>query len=470
MKPLPLRPPLSSSREILHQNCGAGVPPAISPLRLPKPHPPRRRILIQPRVSIHSRASVLGLDAGPRESADSHPADAESIVHPVLRFFITLLLVVLTLASAGVVAFGTHPALAQYPSGLSWITLSRRLQWPLTSLCLILCIALIALVVSGKRRAVWLIFLAPVLFLFYQRFAGDEFRRMAVLDNPPFVEADKASFLKAESPVIGLVLEGQPYAYPCGALALSPVILHADADKRMILLYSPYAGRAQAFVIDNTIKPRELDIVSMPADALLVYNSRIGQFINGFTGLTLKNDHPEGFHNSIELHKTTWRDWRSINPDTKVLATAMSASNEKPHSRFPARPVQMDLPADTRVAVLATARPVVLQASKFSSAEVLNLTAGGTNLLLFRDKGTGKLRAFDRAVKGDLFPKFTRKSVPKKPEVAFYDSDTDSYWTTEGHCIAGNVKGEQLRPIAIEEDVPYATLKSFYPNLELLKP
>ena len=392
------------------------------------------------------------------------------IVHPVLRFFITLLLVALALASAGVVAFGTHPALAQYPSGLSWITLSRRLQWPLTSLCLVLCVALIALVVGGKRRAVWLVFLAPVLFLFYQRFAGDEFRRMTVLDNPPFVAADKAGFLKGESPVIGVVLEGQPFAYPCGALALAPVIVHADADKRVLLMYSPYAGRAQAFVVDNTIKPREFDIVSMPADALLLYNSRIGQFINGFTGLTLKGDHPEGFHNAVEARKTTWREWRALNPDTRVLATAMSFANEKPHSRFPPRPVPMDLPVDARVAVLATARPVALQTHQFSAAEVLNLTAGGTNLLIFRDKATGKVRAFDRMVKGDLFPKFSRRTVAKKPEVAFYDPDTESLWTIEGHCIAGNARGEQLRPVAIEEDVSYATLKSFYPALELLKP
>src|SRR5205085_2615341 len=112
---------------------------------------------------------------------------------------------------------------------------------------------------------------------------------------------DKATFLKAETPVIGLTFEGQPFAYPTGALALAPVIVHADGDKRIMVMYSPYAGRAQAFVVDNTIKPRELDIVSMPADALLVYNSRIGQFINGFTGQTLKNERPEGFRMAIEV-------------------------------------------------------------------------------------------------------------------------------------------------------------------------
>lgn len=390
---------------------------------------------------------------------------------PVPRFLITLLLVALALASAGVVAFGTHPALAQYPRGLDCIVLARRLQWPLTCLCLLLCVALIALVVGGKRRAAWLVVLAPVLFLFYQRFAGQDFRRMAILDNPPLVAIDKAGFLKPESAVIGLVFEGQAYAYPCGALYLAPVVAHADADRRLLLLYSPYAGRARAFVVDSTVKPRELDIVSMPANALLLYNSRIGQFVNAFTGTTPGGERPDGFHAPIEARRTTWREWRTLNPETRVLAAPMSPAGEKVWPRFPARPVALDLPADARVAVLPTTRPVALQPDKFTSAMgPLNLTAGGSNVLLFRDKASGKLRAFDRAVKGDLFPKFTRKTVPKKPEVAFADSDTASLWTAEGHCVDGYAKGERLRPLTIEEDVSYATLKSFYPGMEFLKP
>ena len=423
------------------------------------------------RVTLHfqSRASILSLSVG--SAVGSHPADATIIVHPVVRFAITSVVALLALASAGLIAFGTHPALAKYPAGMDWITLSRRLQWPVTTLCLVLCVTLIALVVSGKRRAAWLIVLAPVLFLFYQRFAGDPYRRMAILDNPTFVSFDKATFLKPESPVIGLVFEGQPYAYPTGCLALAPVIAHADADKRLLLMYSPYAGRARAFVVDNTIKPRELDIVSMPANALLLYNSRIGQFINAFTGATLKGERPEGFKNPIETRKTTWREWRTEHPDTQVLATALSPAGEKPQPRFPARPVALDLPADARVSVIDTPSPVVLQPNKLNvGADPLNLTVADNHLLIVRPKGAAKLIVFERALQGDLFPQFRRKTVANKPEIAWSDSDTGSLWTADGRCADGPAKGAQLRVIPVEDDVPYATLKSFYPALSLLRP
>ena len=70
---------------------------------------------------------------------------------------------------------------------------------------------------------------------------------------------------------------------------------------------------------------------------------------------------------------------------------------------------------------------------------------------------------------GDLFPQFKRRTIVTKPEVAFIDSDTASLWSVDGRCLEGPAKGEQLRSVKIEEDVPYATLKSFYPNLELIK-
>jgi hypothetical protein len=417
------------------------------------------------------RSPYLAPVPGSGERDRSRPADGRSIVGHVSRILITASLACCALASAAVVAFGTHPDWARHARGLDCIMTVRRLQWPLVLLCLVSCLALIALVVGGKRRAAWLIVLAPILFLFYHRFAGDEFRRMAILDNPPFVAADKVpAALKPESQVIGLVVEGQPYAYPCAALYLAPVIVHAEADKRLVVMYSPYAGRARASFVDNTIKPRELDVVSMPANAALLYNARIGQFINAFTAATPAGERPDGFLAPIDLRKVTWREWRALHPDTKVLGTAMAGqAGERGLPRFPMRPAELQLPPETRVALLGTAKPAILQPSKLPvAATPLNFTAGGSNLLIVQDRAG--LRVFDRAVKGDLFPRFTRKSVPKKPEIVFVDSDTGSFWTAEGVCVEGFAKGEHLRPIAVEDDLPYGTLKSFYPALELVRP
>ncbi len=358
------------------------------------------------------------------------------------------------------------------PGGLDWIVLTRRFQWPVVIVSLLGCLALIGLVIAGRRRVWWLLALVPVLFLFYQRFAGETWRHLSILEGPPLINAERATFLKADAPVIGLVFEESPYAYPCGSLAQAPVILHQEADKRLILMYSPYAGRAMAYAVDHSVKARELDIVSMPANAMLLYNSRIGQFINAFTGLTLDGHRPAGMLHPIQTYRTTWGKWLAEHPDTKVLGTTYSAGLDKVQGRF-AYPVvnssgALNPPPEARVGLLATTRPVAIQTEKIRvGPEVFNISAGGVSLLIFRDKSG--LHIFDRAVKGDLFPKFVRKTVQKKPEVAFTEGDTNSLWTIEGRCVEGPAKGVQLRRVQIEEDLPWGTVHAFYPEVEVLK-
>src|SRR5438477_254445 len=107
-----------------------------------------------------------------------------------------------------------------------------------------------------------------------------------------------------------------------GALAYGthPALAQQRGGLEWILI-----GRRLAFAIDHTIKPRELEIVSMPADAMLIYNSRIGQFINALTGLTIRGERPDGFHGAIETQKTSWRQWRLKYPEARVMATALSS-------------------------------------------------------------------------------------------------------------------------------------------------
>ena len=113
-----------------------------------------------------------------------------------------LLLIVVATLSGGVVAYGTYPHTfdliffkffwMQFPHGLEIILWSRRLQWLLVSLSLIASILLIALAISGRRRAWWLIGLAPVLALFFHRFSNAPADgRMIVVDNPRFVSVDE---------------------------------------------------------------------------------------------------------------------------------------------------------------------------------------------------------------------------------------------------------------------------------------
>lgn len=387
----------------------------------------------------------------------------------VPRVILPLILMLVAVLAAAAPAYGTDPLWMRYPHGLEIILLSRRLQWPLLTLSIILCITLIVLVISGKRRAWWLIGLAPVLALFLYKFSGGPMSQYAVAENPTMVSANQATFLADNDAVVGIEFGDNRYAYPFAALYADPVVIQSERDRRLVLFWSPFANRAQAFDVTREIKGRELEIVSMPADALLVYNSRHGQFINGVTGLTPGGERPIGLSAALPTLKTTWLEWRTKHPDTQVLPPPHANGIAGPIA--PRYPLSHDVAAPAnpkRITLVGTTQPAAVVDAALA-ADPANLTAGDVHLLLFRD-GSGAVRVFDRRVHGDLFPSFHRKPDPKHLDAPLVDSDSLSRWTLDGAAIDGPLKGEKLKALPVDEDVYWEVMQAWYPKLQLLTP
>src|SRR5688572_5841284 len=148
-----------------------------------------------------------------------------------IEVFVPVLLIALATLSAGLMAYGTHPDWAQYDVGLSLIMATRRLQWPLAAVSIIFCLVVCATVISGARRAWWLIGLAPVLALFVHRFATSPLNQFAINGDPQFVTAAESTFVRDEDYVVALVFEDQAYAYPYAALWNEPVVVQQNHDK-----------------------------------------------------------------------------------------------------------------------------------------------------------------------------------------------------------------------------------------------
>jgi hypothetical protein len=400
-----------------------------------------------------------------RYSQITHSSD---IVQHVL---LPLLLIVLALVFAGAMTYGTSPALVQYQHGLQMMMLARRLQWPLVALSLLLCVALLVLVISGKRRAWWLIGLAPIVALFFHHFAQAQPNSMTVCENPSFVEASAAaSFMNDNDWVVGLIDDGQPYAYPYKELWSTPIVIQSNHDRRLMLLWSPLANCAKVFEIDHSLKARDLEVVAMPASALLVYNARVGQFINAVRGERADGGKVSGLEAPIASRKMSWKQWKILHADTRV----MSAEAIDPSA--PAVPIAektslaADAPAqdETRIAFIPTTQPLAIAEADLAAGPI-NTNAGTLPVLVFRDEVTGVTRAFDRRVEADLIPRFESNHDPKRKDVRFVDRDTGAGWSANGVAIDGSpeMKGKKLRPIEIEGGLYWGVMKHWYPNLEL---
>jgi hypothetical protein len=381
---------------------------------------------------------------------------------------IPLLLILLATAAAAVLAYGTHPALAESARGLGTIMLTRRLEWPLITFALLLCVALLGLVIANRRRAWWLIGLAPVLALFVHRFSPLHGEKLYMLDEPAFVASTEQNFVADDAWVVGILFEDQAYALPLAALYRTPVVFITDYDKRMVLFWSPRANRAVPMQITREFKARDLEFVSTPADTILLFDRRLGQFIVALTGKTPQGEKPSGLGAAVPVVTTPYGLWRNVHPQTKVLQ-AYEAPDAPSGPVLPSDAGMLisGAPAETRIALLGTDPPVAVVADKVG-ADPQNITAGETRVLLLRDPHTHRIRAFDRRVE-DLFPSFRLATKLSVPEASLADSDSNSLWNLSGKALTGDLKDKQLREITVEDNLYWGPMKTWYPKLVLLQ-
>jgi hypothetical protein len=386
---------------------------------------------------------------------------------------IALGLTTLATLLAAVVAYGTHPVWAQYPHGLGLILLSRQAQWPALFLSLAAALAVVALVIAGRQRAWWLLGLAPVMALFAHRFATDPVAGMASIEDPSFVPAAQASFVNDEDFVVGLTFGDKAYAYPYSALYSTPAVVHAQHDKRILVMWSPTANRAVATTITRALRARYLDVVSTPANALLLYDTSRGQFINGLTAMTPAGEKPVGFLSPVPTAKMPWRQWRALRPDTLVMVPAGKLAAKAPRQPLlPSCPMPRGVggeQAPLQVAVVGTSSPAAVAANELHSAP-LNLTADGTPVVAFRDPRSQCVRAFARKV-DDLSPRFklNRDAARAAKGAVFVDLDTDTGWSADGVAVDAKkeFRSRKLRPFVAEDGLYWGVMKFWYPKLEL---
>jgi hypothetical protein len=127
------------------------------------------------------------------------------------------------------------------------------------------------------------------------------------------------------------------------------------------------------------------------------------------------------------------------------------------------------LTRDATVAFLDADAPSAVLDSDITSLPA-NIDAGGSPVLLLRDRATGIVKGFHRQTAGDLTPVFRAKHFAKFPQACMTDSDSASAWTNDGAAINGPLKGQRLAAADVDDGVYYTVLRAWYPNIALLKP
>ncbi|MFI5381805.1 MAG: DUF3179 domain-containing (seleno)protein [Tepidisphaerales bacterium] len=390
-----------------------------------------------------------------------------------------IFLIFVAIVAAGVVAYGMLPVWGQYSFGLDLIVFVRHFQWPLAALSLVACLALLGLIVSGKRRAWWLIGLAPVLSLLVHHLYSDPLRGFAVFDEPKFVAADAATGLKDDDWVLGAVLGGQSFAYPYGCIYSTPILIHTEHDKRMLLIWNPFADYPTARLMTHELHARDLSLVSMPGNAVIVFNKKHGQFINGITGATVGGEKPLGFGQTVEISKLTWKEWKALHPKTQVMQPPPNAVAGTPNRPtppyFPIPPQSVFAsvrPASTRIALVATTRPVAVMSENLTERPI-NIGSPDMLVVMFKDPTTHHAVAFGRRLEDGHEDGLHFVPVRRaRAGVFMVDKESKSGWSIDGKAVEGTFAKEErkLVPVHVVEGCNWGVMKEWMPDLQIVDP
>jgi hypothetical protein len=141
------------------------------------------------------------------------------------------------------------------------------------------------------------------------------------LSNPKMIAAIDVDYLADNDRVVGITLNGKSRAYPIAILNWHEIVNDEIGNKRFAVTYCPLCGTAVAF--DSSIDGKSTDF----GVSGLLYNSDVLLYDRDTESLwsQIMSQSVSGVRvgkqlTRIPISHTSWKDWRTRNPNTLVLS------------------------------------------------------------------------------------------------------------------------------------------------------
>ena len=141
------------------------------------------------------------------------------------------------------------------------------------------------------------------------------------IDTPDFVTVSQAGFLKASDRILGIYRNGIAKAYAVRILTYHEIVNDTFSGEAIVVTFCPLCGTGMAFKAGTRQHPRKFGVSGLLYNSdVLLYDRQTeslwSQLMKRAISGPLKGQRLE----AIPLSHTTWQDWRSEHPDTRVLS------------------------------------------------------------------------------------------------------------------------------------------------------
>lgn len=306
------------------------------------------------------------------------------------------------------------------------------------------------------------------------------------LTDPVMADAGTAgaSYLGPEERVIGIVIEGQPWAVPHRVLWNHEIMNLNVGSTRLAVTFCPLTGSSMAFD-RSAIEGAEFGVSGLLfQNNLMMYDRRTEksfwpQMLRGArcgpaTGTELQ---------MVPVVEMTWQGWTDLHPDTKVPAQDLESGQDFAAYRYPYgdydEPGNSELlfqlpsidprrPPKERVLGIPTRSTSGAGGIAFPFGELNALgsvgaaheTVGGRPVVVFWDGFRQGAMAF--------YPNAERQGLSfETSKETIVDLETGSTWTIEGLAVDGPLVGTQLEPVAEAYVAFWFAWAAFHPATQL---
>jgi len=154
------------------------------------------------------------------------------------------------------------------------------------------------------------------------------------IDQPRFVAADDASFIKPLDRVLGIQRHGISKAYPVQILNHHEIVNDHLGTEAVLVSFCPLCGSGMAFLAATDGHTRAFGVSGLLYNSdMLLYDRETQSLWSQMKAQAISGPERGMQLSQIVLDHTSWQDWRSRHPDTLVLSTDTGYSRD--YSRSP---------------------------------------------------------------------------------------------------------------------------------------
>jgi hypothetical protein len=306
---------------------------------------------------------------------------------------------------------------------------------------------------------------------------------IASIDNPTFSSVAEATWLSNTDRVLGVVFDGEPLAIPIRIMVWHEVLNLSGSKGRAAVTYCPLTFTGISFDLEKHFPGggQNTGVSGLLYNSnLVIYDRKTESLWTQMSGSSYAGPSAGTCLDLIPTVDCTYRFWKNLHPDTKVLnrpgrPTAWQRYDINPYETYWQNnevlyPVPE--PLDTRLGIKTWVLGVLTdkgaKAYPLFDGSVVNDTLSGVPFAVFGSKPHKTMVAYKAWVVDGERLVFSSAGLEGGVPV-YVDDRTGSTWSFSGQCIRGPLQGSALERMPSYLAV-YFSWASFFRETRVYEP